>query len=62
MGRPQSYAVDRAYSSGPENNRHHWVTIKGHARPYQTDTLLAEGMSVTVHDGRAERHFNFKDQ
>lgn len=62
MIRTQTYAVDRAYSSGPEHDRRHWVTIKGHPRPYQTDALLSEGMSVVVSGDRAERHFNYKDQ
>lgn len=62
MNRSQTFAVDRAYSSGPDDDRRHWVTIKGHARPYQMDALLAEGQSVVVNGGRAERHFNYKDQ
>lgn len=52
MNRPQTYTVLSGYR---DRNDQHWITIKGHTRPYLCDEALPEGASVRLDGGRAVR-------
>lgn len=51
MSAPKTHSVHRTYDSGGG----HWITIKGHTRPYRTDEPLPEGASVVINGNRAVR-------